>query len=195
MVVFEILSSHYHMSRWHEERIVQHTGDMEALHSAGLSLRERIDTLVQEQGTSPTAAESPVRSERAGAGTCRVIALQILFYTLYPLSQLAHVCVPVPVWLNCVFMYCQEPCDSRVQKASFAEKHMEYGGVGLMGYCAEKGVMCCAGASANGSEAFVQPEEDEEDAEGGIAAVVERSLQRAVKSKAHGELLRVMLCS
>lgn len=49
---------------------------------------------------------------------------------------------------------------------------------------------CLAGASANGSEAFTkQEEEDEEDAAGSIAAVVERSLQRAVKSKAHGEPL------
>ena len=70
MVVFEILSSHYHMSRWHEERIEQHTADMEALHTAGLSLRERIDALVQEQAASPTFADSPAPSERAGAGTC-----------------------------------------------------------------------------------------------------------------------------
>jgi hypothetical protein len=70
MVVFEILSSHYHMSRWHEERIEQHTTDMEALHTAGLSLRERIDALVQEQAASPTFADSPAPSERAGAGMC-----------------------------------------------------------------------------------------------------------------------------
>lgn len=69
MVVFEILASHYHMSRWHEERIDQHTRDMEALHSAGTALRERIDALVQERAASPTSADSPTASERAGAGT------------------------------------------------------------------------------------------------------------------------------
>lgn len=70
MVVFEILASHYHMSRWHEERIDQHTRDMEALHSAGTALRERIDALVKERAASPTLADSPTASERAGAGTC-----------------------------------------------------------------------------------------------------------------------------
>jgi len=67
MVVFEILSSHYHMACWHEGRIDQHTRDMEALHTAGTSLRERIDALVQEQATSPTCADSPVASKGAGA--------------------------------------------------------------------------------------------------------------------------------
>ncbi|BDA40427.1 Syndetin [Coccomyxa sp. Obi] len=108
MVVFEILASHYHMSRWHEERIDQHTRDMEALHSAGTALRERIDALVQERAASPTSAESPIANERAGA-------------------------------------------------------------------------------SAKGGGHFQEPAEDEDiDAEGSIAAVVERSLQRAVQSKAEG---------
>lgn len=56
MVIFEILASHYHMLTWHEERIDQHTRDMEALHSAGSGLRLRIDALLQQQAASPSAA-------------------------------------------------------------------------------------------------------------------------------------------
>ncbi len=56
MVIFEILSSHHHMLRWHEARIDQHTRDMEALHEAGSSLRSRIDALLQEQAASPSAS-------------------------------------------------------------------------------------------------------------------------------------------
>jgi hypothetical protein len=55
MVVFEILASHYHMARWHEERIDQHTQDMEVLHEAGTNLRTRIDALLKEQAASPSA--------------------------------------------------------------------------------------------------------------------------------------------
>ena len=47
MVVFEILSSHLHMARWHEAKIDQHTRDLEALHEAGAKMRERLLALDQ----------------------------------------------------------------------------------------------------------------------------------------------------
>ena len=47
MVVFEILSSHLHMTRWHEAKIDQHTHDLEALQEAGAKLRERLQALDQ----------------------------------------------------------------------------------------------------------------------------------------------------
>ncbi len=47
MVVFEILSSHLHMARWHEAKIDQHTHDLEALQEAGAKMRERLLALDQ----------------------------------------------------------------------------------------------------------------------------------------------------
>ena len=47
MVVFEILSSHLHMARWHEAKIDQHTHDLEALQEAGAKMSERLLALDQ----------------------------------------------------------------------------------------------------------------------------------------------------
>ena len=51
MVVFEILSSHLHMARWHEAKIDQHTHDLEALQEAGAKMRERLLALDQVSDT------------------------------------------------------------------------------------------------------------------------------------------------
>jgi len=47
MVVFEILSSHLHMARWHEAKIDQHTQDLEALQEATAKIKERLLALDQ----------------------------------------------------------------------------------------------------------------------------------------------------
>ena len=47
MVVFEILSSHLHMARWHEAKIEQHTQDLDALQEASARLKERLAALDQ----------------------------------------------------------------------------------------------------------------------------------------------------
>ncbi len=47
MVVFEILSSHLHMARWHEAKIEQHTQDLDALQEASAKLKERLAALDQ----------------------------------------------------------------------------------------------------------------------------------------------------
>ena len=47
MVVFEILSSHLHMARWHEAKIEQHTQDLNALQEASAKLKERLAALDQ----------------------------------------------------------------------------------------------------------------------------------------------------
>ena len=54
MVVFEILSSHLHMARWHEARIEQHTRDLDAIQAAGAKMRERLSLLGSEVAASPS---------------------------------------------------------------------------------------------------------------------------------------------
>ena len=65
MVVFEILSSHLHMARWHEARIEQHTRDLDAIQAAGARMRERLSLLGSEEAASPSkqsqSAGSPGR--------------------------------------------------------------------------------------------------------------------------------------
>ena len=54
MVVFEILSSHLHMARWHEAKIEQHTRNLESIQAAGAKMRERLLLLDTEEAASPS---------------------------------------------------------------------------------------------------------------------------------------------
>lgn len=71
MVVFEILSSHLHMARWHEAKIDQHTQDLEALQEAIAKTRERLAALDQEEPASPDGKPALLASPAEnGALTC-----------------------------------------------------------------------------------------------------------------------------
>ena len=67
MVVFEILSSHLHMARWHEARIEQHTRDLDAIQAAGAKMRERLSLLGTEEAASP-CKQSQLLAAPAGNG-------------------------------------------------------------------------------------------------------------------------------
>ena len=67
MVVFEILSSHLHMARWHEARIEQHTHDLGAIQAAGAKMRERLSLLSNEDAASPSK-QSQLPAAPAGNG-------------------------------------------------------------------------------------------------------------------------------
>ena len=67
MVVFEILSSHLHMARWHEARIEQHTRDLDAIQAAGAKMRERLSLLGTEEAASPSK-QSQLLAAPAGNG-------------------------------------------------------------------------------------------------------------------------------
>ena len=67
MVVFEILSSHLHMARWHEAKIEQHTHDLDAIQAAGAKMRERLSLLGNEEAASPSK-QSQLLVDPAGNG-------------------------------------------------------------------------------------------------------------------------------
>jgi hypothetical protein len=58
MVIFDVLVSHFRMSRWHEERIAQHLAQAAALQEARGELEQR-----RAAGGGPSTPASPSRAE------------------------------------------------------------------------------------------------------------------------------------
>lgn len=185
MVVFEILSSHLHMARWHEAKIDQHTHDLEALHEAGAKMRERLLALDHVRDwSSPyvyASATQSIQEIRLPSSHDAVpywgLAAAILVSALHGCmhsflhgsatslwKQTCNVCrTHQPTTLSCV----------KQEEASSPSTHHT-----AIGHLAENGASASSLAVDEDTE-----DTEEEAANAGIAAVVERTLQQAVVSR------------
>ena len=165
MVVFEILSSHLHMSRWHEAKIDQHTHDLEALQEAAAKMRERLQSLDQ------VSVSWTINCPEQFSGS---------FYAFFRMHESTH--------KHHIYV-CDDLLKAEVARAGYSAsltcipvKQDEASSPGAQN-------TALAHLAENGASAdSLTMDEDSEDTEegaanAGIAAVVERTLQQAVVSK------------